>query len=93
MNLIVPIFEDKLFGGIEVLYASERKTLAGDDTSDYVVGNFTLTVTNLLKGLEITASARNLFDEKYSDPGSGEQLMDQIEQDGRSFWLKVKYGF
>ena len=38
-------------------------------------------------------SVKNLFDEKYSDPGSGEQVQDQIAQDGRTFWFKIKYGF
>ena len=47
----------------------------------------------LASGLEITASLRNVFDETYSDPGSGEHVQDEIEQDGRGFWLKVKYGF
>lgn len=93
LNLIAPIFEDKLFGGLEVLYVGERKTLAGDRTDGHAVGNFTFFVKNLLGGLELSASVRNLWNERYSDPGSGEQVQDQIEQDGRSFWIKVKYGF
>ena len=52
-----------------------------------------MSTRNLVKGLEISSSVRNLFDQKYSDPGSGEEWHDSIKQDGRSFWLKVKYGF
>jgi iron complex outermembrane receptor protein len=93
LNLIAPIFLDKLFGGFELLYASERRTLAGGRADDHVVVNSTLFTKNLLRGLEVSASVRNLFDETYFDPGSGEQVQDQIEQDGRTFWLKLKYGF
>ncbi len=102
LNLIVPIFQDKLFGGLEVLYTSDRKTLAGDSVSDYAVANFTFTLKNLFRGMEVkhlfrdlefSTSVRNLFNEQYSDPGSGENIQDKIAQDGRTFWLKVKYGF
>lgn len=92
-NIIVPLYKDNLFAGGELSYASKRKTLAGNTTDDYTVTNITLLTKNLLKGLEISMSVRNLFDRTYSDPGSGEQQQDEIEQDGRSFWLKIKYGF
>ncbi len=93
VNLNMPIFRDQLFGGLEVLYTSSRKTLAGNATSAYTVTNFTLYTKDVIKGLRVSASVRNLFDRDYSDPGSGELLQDEIEQDGRSFWLKIKYGF
>ena len=49
-------------------------------------------VKHLFRGMEVSASVRNLFNEAYSDPGSGENVQDQIAQDGRTFWFKVKYG-
>ena len=78
---------------IELLRDAYVQVLAGGDADHYAVTNLTLMTKNLLRGLEVSASVRNLFDEEYSDPGSGEQVQDQIEQDGRTFWLKVKYGF
>lgn len=93
LNLNAPIFEDKLFAGLEVFYTSKRKTLASNTTGDYTLANFTLTTKNLLRGLEVSTTVRNLFDREYGDPGSGSQPQDEIEQDGRSFWLKIKYGF
>lgn len=92
-NVIVPVVRDRLFAGLEVFYRSKRKTLAGNTTSDYSVTNVTLHAKRFLKGLEATVSVKNLFDSDYSDPGSGEQVQDEIEQNGRSFWLKLKYGF
>ena len=103
LNMVAPIFQDKLFGGYELQYASDRNTLAGNTSDGYVVSNATVTLKNLFRGnesrtpffrdLEFSASVRNLFNEKYSDPGSGENLQDEISQDGRAFWFKVKYGF
>ena len=92
-NAVVPVFDDKLFAGLEVIYMSERATLSGGDTGSYSVTNLTLFSTNLFKRLEVSASVRNVLDKTYSDPGSGEHVQDAIEQDGRSFWLKIKYGF
>ena len=93
MNVIVPVYRDRVFAGFEGLFASERKTLGGDRTDPYFLSNFTLTTRNLIKGVELTTSVKNLFDQRFSDPGSGEQVQDQIEQDGRTFWLKAKVGF
>ncbi len=93
LNVIVPLVRDKLFAGLEVRYTSERNTLAGNTTDDYFITNLTLFSENILKGLEVSASVRNLFDAEFADPGSGEHVQDKIPQDGRSFWLKVKYGF
>jgi len=92
-NLTAPFVRDQLFGSFELLYLSGRDTLAGDKTDDHTITNLTLFNKNSIEGLEISASVKNLFDEKYSDPGSSEQVQDQIEQDGRTFWFKIKYGF
>jgi iron complex outermembrane receptor protein len=92
-NLIIPLLQDKLFAGIEARYLSERLTLAGKKADDYFVTNLTLFSQNFLRGVEISGSIYNLFDEEYSDPGSGEHRQNVIEQDGRSFWVKLKYGF
>ena len=82
-----------MFAGIEVQYASEAKTLSGEYADDYSVTNLTVLTKNLLEGLEFSASVYNLFDENYGHPGSGELEQDIIEQDGRTFRLKVTYAF
>ena len=43
--------------------------------------------------LEIAAGLYNLFDVDYAYPGSGEHVQDQIEQDGRTFRIKLTYRF
>ncbi len=92
-NLIVPLIQEKLFASLETRYLSERRTLSGKMADDFFVANLTLFSQNFFKGLEVSGSIYNLFDERYGDPGSGEHRQDVIEQDGRTFWLKLKYGF
>jgi iron complex outermembrane receptor protein len=92
-NLIAPLIREKLFAGLEVQYTSKRKTLAGNYVDGFPVTNLTLLSQNLAKGLEISGSVYNLFNKKYADPGAVEHLQDTIQQDGRTFRIKVTYLF
>jgi len=93
LNASVPVVPGHLFGGLEFQYMSRRRTLAGDHTDAVALINLTLFSRNVLKGLELSASVYNIFDEKYADPAGSEHRMDQIEQDGRSYWVKLTYRF
>ncbi len=95
IDLSKAIYDNKLFASSEFAYTSKRKTLGGDKTNDFAIVHLTLLCKNVYQGLEVSTSVRNVFDTRYSDPGSGEGVhaQDEIEQNGRSFWLKVKYGF
>jgi iron complex outermembrane receptor protein len=87
------VYQDKIYASVETLYMSERKTLAGQKTGSHTLVGLTLLFKKFREGVEFTASVRNLFNKRFSDPASEEQLQDQIEQDGRTFWLKLKYRF
>lgn len=93
LNLIVPLYRDRLFSGLELQYVSDVKTLQRNTVSDYFLVNLTLFSQKLVKGLDISASIYNLFDERYSNPGSIENLQDRIQQDGRTFRVKLTYRF
>lgn len=93
LNLVVPLVREKVFAGFEEQYASRRTTLAGNGAAAYYVTNLTLFSQNLLPGLELSASLYNLFDTRYGDPGAAEHLQDLIEQDGRTFRVKLTYLF
>ena len=92
-NLIFPLMKDKIFLGMEEQYTGSRKTLAGREAKAFFLTNLTLFSQNLLKGLEASASVYNLFNRKYSDPGSSEHLQDLLKQDGQSFRFKLTYRF
>lgn len=93
LNLIAPVIKDKLFAGLELQYTSRAKTLDDNHADDFFITNLTLTCENIVKGLELSASVYNLFDVDYGYPGGGEHTQDIIEQDGRSFRVKLTYRF
>lgn len=92
-NLIVPVVGDKLFAGFEGRYTSSRLTLAGHNTSPFYILNLSLFSRRMVKGWELSAHINNLADQKYGYPGAGEHRQDVIDQDGRTFWVKLKYHF
>lgn len=92
-NVISPVINDNLFAGLEVLYTSRAKTLTDNYANDFWITNLTLTYENIIKGLELSASVYNLFDVHYGYPGGNEHREDIIEQDGRSFRIKLTYRF
>jgi iron complex outermembrane receptor protein len=93
LNLVLPLVQERFFLGLEVQYVSETETLAGDMVDDYVLANMTFLVDKLVSGLEFSASVYNVFDERYGVAGAGEHIQQVIEQDGRTFRIKLSYGF
>jgi iron complex outermembrane receptor protein len=102
----VPLYKDKIFAGGELLYTSDRRslhnttdafgqpiTVQGSDAGGYAILNLTLFSQNLLKNLEVSASVYNVFDRRYADPASHFHVQDTIEQNGRSFRIKLTYRF
>ena len=93
LNLIVPIFKQRIFAGLELQYASKRLTLAGTPSQAVCVSNLTLFSQKLVKKLDISFSVYNIFDQKYGDPGAEEHKQNVIEQNGRNLRLKLNYRF
>jgi iron complex outermembrane receptor protein len=93
LALIVPLYRDWASLGTEVQYTGARQTLAGAEADGYWLTNLTLLSQRLYRGLTVSVSVYNLFDQRYGDPGAQEHRQDVIEQDGRSFRLKVIYRF
>ena len=92
-NLAAPVIREKLFAGAEVQYTSSRKTVQGNRADGFWLTNLTLSSARLWDRVALSASVYNLFDKEYGDPGSLEHLQDVIEQDGRTFRVKVTASF
>jgi iron complex outermembrane receptor protein len=101
LNLIAPIWEDKVFLGFETRYMSNRKRQLLDSNSnsfiykqigDNVISNLTIFTKNWVKGLELSAGLYNLFDERFFDPGATEHTQIGIQQDGLTFRTKTPAG-
>ena len=70
--------------------------MTGSSVNAYGVTNLTLLSRNLWKGVELSASVYNLFNQRYYDPGSLDHLssgLRQIRQDGTTFRLKATFTF
>lgn len=93
LNIIGPILKRRIFAGFQFQYASQRTTLNGTSLPSVYLSNFTLFSKKLAKGLDASFGAYNLFNQKYSDPGSEEHRQNAIEQDGRNLRLKFTYHF
>src|SRR5262249_29599570 len=61
LNLIVPLYPEKLFAGLEVQYSSSTKTIVGTSVKSYYVANLTLFSREIVKNLEFSGSIYNLF--------------------------------
>ncbi len=92
-NLIVPLYQDQLFSGLEAQYTSRAGTLAGSHANAFWLANVTILRANVNKNLEASVSIYNLFDQRYYYPGRPEHLQDLIQQDGRTFRVKLTYRF
>jgi outer membrane receptor for ferrienterochelin and colicins len=93
LNLIVPLIGQRLSAGVEGQFLGRRLTLLQDSLSSYQVFNLTLLGHTVGKHLDIAASLFNLLDKKYFDPGRPEDPEDAIQQDGRSFRIKITARF
>lgn len=92
LALALPL-ADSWRAGLEAQYTGSRKTDAGA-AAGYTVVNLTLGRRDLLKGLDLSLSAYNLFDREYADPAdSGVYLQDTLRQYGRVLRLKLDYRF
>lgn len=65
----------------------------GGETPAYGTVNLILFSRGLVKGLEFSGGLYNLFDAQYADPMSDGYRQEFLEQDGRTFRLKLTYRF
>ncbi len=105
-NVIVPLYRDKVFAGLEMQYTSGRLslhnttdptgqpiTVQGEDAGGFGIINLTLFSQKIIKNLEFSASIYNLLDRNYFDPASQFHKQDILAQDGRTFRVKLTYRF
>jgi outer membrane receptor protein involved in Fe transport len=88
-----PLASHRFTAGTEVQYVAPRLTLQGNTAGGYTVVNLTLFGPRVWKQVDLSASMYNLFAKRYFDPGTGNVIQDQIEQDGRAFLLKATCRF
>jgi outer membrane receptor for ferrienterochelin and colicins len=89
LNLTVPLINKALFAGVDGQFMGRRLTLLRNSLGSYQVFNVTLLGHTIGKHLDVAASAFNVLDKKYFDPGRPEDPEDAIQQDRRSIRIKI----
>jgi outer membrane receptor for ferrienterochelin and colicins len=93
LNVIVPLFADKVSLGLELQGASSARTLSGSRSDPYAVGNLTILSRKLFHNFDVSASVYNILDQRYGTPAGPDFIQDVHIQEGRSFRVKLSYTF
>jgi iron complex outermembrane receptor protein len=94
LKLLLPLVGDRVLAGIEEQYTGPRRTVSERSVPGHALTNVTLLGKNNTRTVELSLSCYNLFNKRYSDPVSIDLMpLDALRQDGRSFRVKVIYGF
>ncbi len=93
VHFILPLYRKRLFLATEGVYVGKRRSKNNTTVSEYFVLNLNLYGFSLNRHLEASFSVYNLLNRKFYDPASEELYMDRLEQDGRTFRVKVTYKF
>ena len=70
-------------------YFSSRQTRAGASLGPAYLADFTVTSRQLLPDLDLQFGIRNAFNRNYSDPIALNQLVDAMQQPGRSVFVRL----
>lgn len=93
LNFIQPLAGERLTAGLELQYHGATRTLGGMEADDFLLGNLTFTSRGLVRGLELSVSAYNLFNTRHGYPGAADHVQDILFQPGRTVRLKATYRF
>ncbi|MBS1169381.1 MAG: TonB-dependent receptor [Burkholderiaceae bacterium] len=93
LNLSTPFYQNLWRAGLEVQHVASRTTLQNNRVGGYTLANLTLSSAKLIKGVEVSASLYNLLNRRYADPVGPEFLQSALQQDGRSFRVKLTCNF
>ncbi len=92
-HLIIPFFEDRLSASAEIRYISNREGNSGSESPGYFITNLTLFSRPVWHHLEFSASIYNLLGRRYFDPAPFGLQQTILEQDGRTFLVKLTAHF
>jgi len=91
LKIAVPVYRNRMSIGLDAQYTGPRHTVAGSSAAGYPMFNLTLLSRNVSRHMDLSASCYNLLDRKYWDPALPDYPMDKIQQDGRSFRVKLTW--
>jgi outer membrane receptor for ferrienterochelin and colicins len=93
LNISEKLPKTDLVTSIDAQYRSRIDALQGNSISPFTLVNITILDRKLGKHGDLSASAYNLLDKRYSDPASGANPEQSIPQDGRNFQVQLTWNF
>jgi iron complex outermembrane receptor protein len=93
INIIAPVWQKKLFAGVEGQEVSKRLTVWDTKIGGFFVANATLYSREMLGGMQLSASLYNAFNKRYEDAVGQEFRQNGLPQDRRTFRIKLTYRF
>jgi outer membrane receptor for ferrienterochelin and colicins len=92
-SALAPVLGERLSAGAELQFQSRSRTLTNDYAASFWTANLVFSSRFSQQRLEITGGIYNAFDRQYGYPGAGEHLQDVIEQDGRTYRVRLIKNF
>ena len=93
VNVTIPLLSRALFAGLDFQYMDKRRTLTVADAVPVLLSDLTLSTKEFPKGFDVSVSAYNMFNRNYGDPAGLQLPESTVEQDGRTFRVKLTYRF
>ena len=93
LSLSLPVWREKVIASFELQGMSARDTVSGGAVGAVWLANATLFSRDVVKGLELSASVYNLLGQHYRDPAAPDFTQNSIQQDGRTFRVKLTQRF
>lgn len=78
------------YGGLELQYESGRPTKNGEMTDSSTLANLNVGVS-LTDHIGLSVAIRNAFDAAYATPAGVEHVQNALEQDGRTFLVRLNF--
>ena len=89
----VPLLKDRLFFGVELQRIGSAKAVQSGRVDAAWFANATLFGRKIVEGVEISASVYNLFNQQVGNTGFDEHRQRILDQNGRSFRVRLAYRF
>lgn len=90
-NFSMPLLSNKVFLGLELQSFGRRLTEQRNELAGYSLMNVSLSSTNLIPHVNVSATVRNVFDRDYAIVASNFNTQETILQDGRNIWVQMVY--
>lgn len=90
-NFSMPLLSNKMYLGVELQSFGKRMTEQRNEIAGYSLLNLSLSSTNLIPHVNLSATVRNVFDRDYVIAASNFNVQETILQDGRNIWVQMVY--